>query len=173
MYVIDSGKIYSTDTAIGSLSDARHKENIRDLDVGLDAITQLKPRRFDWKANKGTGKKDVAGFIAQEVEPIFPDLIDAWKDAETPDLKALSMGGMVPAIARILMQMLLLIKFSLAETGMTQPINTTECQKNKLKQCGIKTATKHQGQEHKCIMTLNVIGTKCLFQILASNSNGF
>jgi hypothetical protein len=105
MYVIDSGKIYSTDTAIGSLSDIRHKENIRDLDKGLDAILALKPRRFDWKENRGSGKKNVAGFIAQEVEPVFPDLIDGWKDNETLDLKALSMGGMVPAIVKAIQEL--------------------------------------------------------------------
>jgi hypothetical protein len=40
----------------------------------------LKPRKFDWKEGKGQDKKDVRGFIAQEFEQVFPDLIDEWKD---------------------------------------------------------------------------------------------
>ena len=56
------------------------KENVRDLDVGIDAIMALKPRKFDWKAGKGKDIKDDRGFIAQEFEQVFPDLVDTWKD---------------------------------------------------------------------------------------------
>jgi hypothetical protein len=40
----------------------------------------LKPRKFDWKEGKGKDIKDDRGFIAQEFEQVFPDLIDEWKD---------------------------------------------------------------------------------------------
>ena len=73
-----SNNIYCT--TISAISDQRFKENIRDLDVGLDAIMALKPRKFDWKAGKGKDKKDDRGFVAQEFEQVFPDLIDEWKD---------------------------------------------------------------------------------------------
>jgi hypothetical protein len=79
-YVDYAGNIYATNTSIISLSDQRLKENIRDLDVGLDAVMALKPRKFDWKAGKGKDKKDDRGFIAQEFEQVFPDLINEWKD---------------------------------------------------------------------------------------------
>ena len=74
------GTVYATNTAISSLSDQRHKENIRDLNVGLDKIMALKPRLFDWKEGKGQDIKNARGFIAQEFEAVFPDLIDTWKD---------------------------------------------------------------------------------------------
>ena len=74
------GTVYATNTAISSLSDQRHKENIRDLNVGLDKIMALKPRLFDWKEGKGQDIKNARGFIAQEFEEVFPDLIDEWKD---------------------------------------------------------------------------------------------
>jgi hypothetical protein len=48
-YVGWGGTIFATNTTISSLSDARVKENIRDLDSGLDKIMALKPRLFDWK----------------------------------------------------------------------------------------------------------------------------
>jgi hypothetical protein len=79
-YVDWAGTIFATNTTISAISDQRFKENIRDLDVGLDAIMALKPRKFDWKAGKGADKKDARGFIAQEFEQVFPDLIDEWKD---------------------------------------------------------------------------------------------
>ena len=40
----------------------------------------LKPRKFDWKEGKGKNIKGDRGFIAQEFEQVFPDLIDEWKD---------------------------------------------------------------------------------------------
>ena len=79
-YVGMGGTIFATNTTISAISDQRHKENIRDLDVGLNAVMQLKPRKFDWKEGKGKNVKDDRGFIAQEFEKVFPDLIDEWKD---------------------------------------------------------------------------------------------
>jgi len=79
-YVAAGGTIFATSTTISSLSDQRHKENIRDLNVGLSEIMALKPRLFDWKEGKGADTKNARGFIAQEFETVFPDLIDEWKD---------------------------------------------------------------------------------------------
>jgi len=79
-YVDMAGTVFATNTTISAISDQRYKENIRDLDVGLDAVMQLRPRKFDWKEGKGQDTKDCRGFIAQEFEQVFPDLIDEWKD---------------------------------------------------------------------------------------------
>ena len=79
-YVSYDGVVHATTTTISAISDQRLKENIVDLDVGLDAILALKPRKFDWKEGKGKDIKGDRGFIAQEFETIFPDLIDEWRD---------------------------------------------------------------------------------------------
>jgi trimeric autotransporter adhesin len=79
-----NGTVYATSTTISSLSDQRYKENIVDLDVGLDAVMALKPRKFDWKEGKGKDIKGDRGFVAQEFETVFPDLVDEWKDP-SPD----------------------------------------------------------------------------------------
>jgi hypothetical protein len=79
-YVGFGGTVFATNTTISAISDQRYKENIRDLDVGLDEIMALKPRNFDWKEGKGADKKDARGFIAQEFEQVFPDLVDEWRD---------------------------------------------------------------------------------------------
>jgi hypothetical protein len=79
-YVGLAGTVFATNTTISAISDARLKENVQDLDVGLDAILALKPRKFDWKAGKGKDIKGDRGFIAQEFEQVFPNLIDEWKD---------------------------------------------------------------------------------------------
>jgi hypothetical protein len=79
-YVSYSGQISATSGTVAALSDARFKENVQDIDVGLGAILALKPRKFDWKAGKGKDIKGDRGFIAQEFEQVFPQLVDEWKD---------------------------------------------------------------------------------------------
>jgi hypothetical protein len=79
-YVGWGGTVFATNTTISAISDQRLKENIQDLDAGLDKIMALKPRQFDWKEGKGKNVKGDRGFIAQEFEQVFPDLIDEWKD---------------------------------------------------------------------------------------------
>jgi hypothetical protein len=80
-YVTSTGTINAINPVIAAISDARLKENVQDLDVGLDAILALKPRKFDWKEGKGKNIKGDRGFIAQEFETVFPNLIDEWKDS--------------------------------------------------------------------------------------------
>jgi hypothetical protein len=80
-YVSYSGTVSATNGTISAISDSRLKENVQDIDVGLGAILALKPRKFDWKAGKGKDIKGDRGFIAQEFEQVFPNLVDEWKDA--------------------------------------------------------------------------------------------
>ena len=79
-YVGMGGTISATNTTITAISDQRLKENIRDLDDGLDIVMALKPRKFDWKEGKGANIKNARGFIAQEFETVLPDMIETWKD---------------------------------------------------------------------------------------------
>jgi hypothetical protein len=83
-YVGWGGTIYATSTSISAISDIRYKENVRDLDDGLSKIMALQPRKFDWKEGKGRDIKNDRGWIAQEIETVFPDLVDDWKD-EAPE----------------------------------------------------------------------------------------
>jgi hypothetical protein len=111
-YVDGNGVIYSTNTSVQSISDARHKENVRPLAEGLNEVLALKPRRFDWKEGKGANTKDVAGFIAQEVEEVLPELISEWK--ETVDAqnsyKAIAMGNMIPMMVKAIQEQQAMIK---------------------------------------------------------------
>jgi hypothetical protein len=79
-FVTYAGTINATGTTIAAISDIRWKENIRDLDDGLSKVMQLQPRKFDWKKGKGKDVSNDRGFIAQEFEKVFPDLIDDWLD---------------------------------------------------------------------------------------------
>ena len=75
-YITSGGNIHAGSNVITVLSDERLKENIRDLDDGLDKIMALQPRKFDWKEGKGQDHADARGFIAQELEVVFPDMVN-------------------------------------------------------------------------------------------------
>ena len=100
-YVGMAGTIYARATSISSLSDERRKENIVDLETGLPEVMALKPRRFDWKDGSET---NVAGFIAQEVETVLPDLIGEWEDENNDDLKSVKMGDMLPTLVKAIQE---------------------------------------------------------------------
>jgi hypothetical protein len=61
----------------------------------------LKPRRFDWKNGDG---KNIAGFVAQEVETVLPDLIGDFKHDELDDAKALKMGDVIPTLVKAIQE---------------------------------------------------------------------
>jgi hypothetical protein len=56
-------------------SDRRLKENIVDAEPMLDRLMQLPFRRYNWKNTTDVNPIKEFGVIAQEVEPLFPDLV--------------------------------------------------------------------------------------------------
>jgi len=100
------GTVFATATTISSLSDERLKENIIDLDKGLSDILKLKPRRFDWKSEEGSGKTGVTGFIAQECEEAgFEEFVDTVDFSETiKNVKTFGYGGLVPALVKAIQE---------------------------------------------------------------------
>jgi len=62
--------------AFGSTSDARLKENITALPSQIDNICALRPCEFDYK--DGSGHQ--IGFIAQEMQEVYPDAIGVGDD---------------------------------------------------------------------------------------------
>ena len=54
---------------ISSLSDARDKENIEELPLGVEFINTLRPVKFDWAMRDGANKGvQEIGFVAQELD---------------------------------------------------------------------------------------------------------
>ena len=100
-YIGYGGTIYATSTSITAISDASLKENVRDLDKGLDTILALKPRRFDWKNGDGN---DIMGFVAQEVEEVLPELVHDYQYNETETKLGLKMGDMLPSLVKAIQE---------------------------------------------------------------------
>lgn len=66
-------------------SDARLKDRIESLDErsGLAAIMRLRPVRYHWK-HAPRDQKPELGFLAQDVEKIFPELVGTGPDQDIP-----------------------------------------------------------------------------------------
>jgi len=97
-----AGTIYATATSITSISDESLKENIRDLDKGLEAIMALKPRRFDWKSGDGD---DIMGFIAQEVDAVLPELVHDYEYRKDEIKLGIKMGDMIPSMVKAIQEL--------------------------------------------------------------------
>jgi len=116
-YVGYGGTIYARSTSITGLSDISEKENIRDLETGINTVLALQPRRFDWKNGSG---ENVAGFIAQEVQSVLPDLVESYKVSEDETKLGLKMGDMIPTLVKAIQEQQALI------TSLTERITALE-----------------------------------------------
>ena len=72
------------------ISDARVKEEVRDLEAGLAELLQVRPVRFRFNGKAGTpaGAEEV-GIIGQEIERIFPEMVEQVQpapDEEQPEI---------------------------------------------------------------------------------------
>lgn len=65
-----------------ALSDRNLKKNIEPLQPVLNNLMQLKPYIYNYTDSKDGDRKAI-GFMAQDVEPYFPDLVFHKKDRET------------------------------------------------------------------------------------------
>ena len=92
-------------TAYNTSSDYRLKENVSTDWDATTRLKQLKPSRFNWKANKD---KTVDGFLAHEVSSIVPEAINGEKDAVdekgNPQYQGIDQSKLVPLLTKALQE---------------------------------------------------------------------
>ena len=108
-FVNMAGSVNATSTSITAISDITLKQNIRDLETGLTQVMALKPRRFDWKEETQIGETNVAGFIAQEVEQVLPELVYEYKYNDNETKKSIKMGDILPTLVKAIQEQQALI----------------------------------------------------------------
>jgi hypothetical protein len=87
--VADSGNVTNTNNSYGALSDIKLKENITDASPKLDDLLKVKVRNYNLIGEK---TKQI-GVIAQELEEVFPAMIDESEDFEDVDVPQLDEEG--------------------------------------------------------------------------------
>lgn len=98
-------------TSITSLSDARDKKKVEDLNVGLEFIDGLRPVKFVWDDRDENGKHDVAdfGFIAQDLKAAeeaveMADILKLVYD-ENPEKLEASYGKLIPILVKAVQEL--------------------------------------------------------------------
>jgi hypothetical protein len=99
------GTIYATNTTVQSVSDIRTKENIRNSSEGLNIIDALRPVRFDFKDGFNESKKNQLGFIAQEVEEVFPDAVSEWTKDDGETYKTMGPSALIPVLVKAIQEL--------------------------------------------------------------------
>jgi hypothetical protein len=98
-------------TSITSLSDARDKEDIKDLSTGLDFVKSLRPVEFTWKDRNEDGKQGIAdfGFIAQDLKKSQEDAKKAevlkLVYEENPEKLEASYGKLIPILVKAIQEL--------------------------------------------------------------------
>ena len=97
----------------GTNSDYRIKTNVRDFTGGIDALKELRVRKFDYiDTQRGT---DHVGFIAHELQEVVPEAVTGEKDGmrieeetgnEVMNIQSVDYGKLTPLLAAALQEAL-------------------------------------------------------------------
>ena len=81
-------------------SDVSLKENIADIEYGVDTVKSLKPRKYTMK--KG-GDSEI-GFVAQEMESVVPEVVTTSENPDGDEIKGISYGQLTAVLTKALQE---------------------------------------------------------------------
>jgi hypothetical protein len=99
-----NGTAYASGAA-GALSDERHKEKVRTLELpALETLRKLRPVTYHWKKIEDVGMKgEQIGFIAQEVEKVLPQVVLTQDNEEKT--KGLKYDEIIPVLTKAVQEL--------------------------------------------------------------------
>ena len=106
LVIYSNGNVVNYNNSYGAISDVKLKENIVDASPKLDALMQVKVRNYNMIGN--TTKQ--LGVVAQELETVFPSMIDITpdRDAKNNDLgtttKSVKYSVFVPMLIKAMQE---------------------------------------------------------------------
>jgi hypothetical protein len=98
LYIYGNGNVVNVNNAYGTLSDIALKENIKDATPKLEDILKLKVRNFNLI---GSDEKQI-GFVAQELEEIFPKMVDI---NGINQMKSIKTSVLVPMLVKAIQEL--------------------------------------------------------------------
>jgi hypothetical protein len=98
----DNAGVYmaSGSTSLTSTSDARLKTAIEPIEDTTDKLMQLNPCTYKWKTQDEADPKKHVGFIAQEVEALFPNLVNENTYPDGSTYKGVTTTDMIPYLIK-------------------------------------------------------------------------
>ena len=96
-------------------SDARAKENIQDVQSGLNTVSQLRPVTYEWKQNyikvdslrhltpagPWESEKPQLGFLAQDMEKVIPDIVMS----DNHGFKVVNYMALIPVLVKAVQEL--------------------------------------------------------------------
>jgi len=97
-----NGNIQNSNNSYGAISDEKLKENIVDATPKLDDLMKVKIRNYNF-----IGQEDKQiGVIAQEIENVFPNLVEDTKDPENEETtKSVKYSVLVPIMLKAIQEL--------------------------------------------------------------------
>ena len=108
----ENGNFKTIGGSVGAISDSRVKENVSTLESVIGKVKQLNPVQFDWAAPiqntdpARTSNHDF-GFIAQEIEQIYPDIIytgEVTNDDMPDNIKTMTYTSLIPVLTKAIQE---------------------------------------------------------------------
>jgi len=109
--VTTNGNVTNTNNSYGPISDIKLKENIVDATPKLEKLLQVRIVNYNLKADLGYESHKQIGVIAQELEQVFPGLVDEFpdRDEEGNNLgtttKSVKMSVFVPMLIKAIQEL--------------------------------------------------------------------
>ena len=81
-------------------SDIALKENISEIPSSYERVKQLNPVKFNWKEEEEKGTDEQIGFIAQEIEKVYPELVRGEEGS-----KSVNVVGLVSVLTKTVQEL--------------------------------------------------------------------
>ena len=111
--------------AWANTSDERLKKNVITLDSALEKVMQLRGVRYDWRTEEDAVSSTRIGFIAQEMEQIFPQFVSAGNNG----IKGIAYGSLTPVLVEAIKEQ----QGEILNIALILPANFTSTTMNGLK----------------------------------------
>ena len=101
-YVWSNGNVANTNNSYAAISDVKLKENIIDATPKLDDLMKVKIRNYNLI---GDNNKQI-GVIAQEIEEVFPSLVEDIKEKDSDETtKSVKYSILVPIMLKAIQEL--------------------------------------------------------------------
>jgi trimeric autotransporter adhesin len=102
--VHNDGDTFNTNGVYGTISDSRIKENVIDARNYIDDLMKLRVVKYSLKEEKAKEPTHL-GFIAQEVEQVFPKMVSTTKSRGLDDMKQIKMSVLIPMLVKTIQEL--------------------------------------------------------------------
>ena len=92
------------------VSDERDKKEIKDLELGVNFVNKLKPRKFKWDLRNSDVDKDkeASGFVAQEIQEVLDQTDTNYTglvDTNNPDQYTVAQSNLIPILVKAVQEL--------------------------------------------------------------------